>query len=482
MFKEDDSEYSSHDEQADEVPSAAASHQTSKKEAAEDEDWLGSSSDDENELITKQRQIVTAQADFLRELRDDDEHEKVTLLPDLDAPAVDYDEVEERVKAIILTLENMKTLGDQGVSRHECLERMIQDLMLLYGYNRFLLEKIISLMKIGEVLEFIKANDHERPRVIRTNTLKTSRKELQRVLNERGVRLDTLEGGWSKLGMIVYDAQVPLGSTPEYLAGHYMLQSPSSFMPVMALAPKPGMRVLDMCAAPGGKTTHMAQLMNNQGVIIANDINKDRAQSLIANIHRLGVFNTIVVNYQGTAFPTLMGAFDRVLLDAPCSGTGVIARDPTVKNTKSEADLQMLTKNQKELILAAFDSVTAGGGGELCYCTCSVLVEENEEVVDYLLRKRSAARCVPPKRLDKGLDEALTKGIKRYQGKIFDDSIVNCRRVYPHKMNMDGFFFAMIEVLPHKIDASQRPVDVPKGKPDTRTKKQKKFSKRMKGK
>ena len=382
MFKGDDSDYSSHDEEADEIPAAKAATKAAKPKADEDEDWLGSSSDDEaNELVTKQRQIVTAQADFLRELRDDDEHEKVTLLPDLSAPAVDYDEVEGRVKAIILTLENMKTLGDQGVSRHELVDRLIEDLRLLYGYNRFLLEKIISLLKIGEVLEFIKANDHERPRVIRTNTLKTSCRELQRVLNERGVRLDTLEGGWSKLGMIVYDALVPLGSTPEYLAGHYMLQSPSSFMPVMALGPEPGMRVLDMCAAPGGKTTHMAQLMRNQGVIIANDINKDRAQSLIANVHRLGVFNTIVVNYQGTAFPTLMGGFDKVLLDAPCSGTGVIARDPTVKNTKSEADLQMLTKNQKELILAAFDSVKAKGGGELCYCTCSVLVEENEGVV-----------------------------------------------------------------------------------------------------
>ena len=142
----------------------------------------------------------------------------------------------------------------------------------------------------------------------------------------------------------------------------------------------------------------------------------------------------------------------------------------------------MLTKVQKELILAAFDSVKAKGGGELCYCTCSVLVEENEAVIDYLLKKRSAARCVPPKRLAKGLDEELVKGIKRYEGKIFHDSIVNCRRVYPHKMNMDGFFFAMIEVLQHQVDADQRPTDVPKGKPDTRTKKQRKFSKRFRGK
>jgi ribosomal RNA methyltransferase Nop2 len=147
-------------------------------------------------------------------------------------------------------------------------------------------------------------------------------------------------------------------------------------------------------------------------------------------------------------------------------------------------DLQTLTRNQKELILQAFDSVKASGG-ELCYCTCSVLVEENEEVVDYLLRKRSAARCIPPptnNEEEKKFDSALIPGLTRYEGKIFHDSVKNSRRVYPHRLNMDGFFFALIKVLPHQVDATQTPTDVEKGKPDTRTKKQRKFSKRLRGK
>jgi ribosomal RNA methyltransferase Nop2 len=168
-----------------------------------------------------------------------------------------------------------------------------------------------------------------------------------------------------------------LGSTPEYLAGYYMLQSPSSFLPVMAMNPQPNTRVLDMCAAPGGKTTHIAQLMRNSGILVANDFNKKRTPALIANIHRLGVINTIVVNYDGRAFPKIMGGFDQVLLDAPCTGTGVIARDPSVKTNKSASDLELLTKTQKKLILHAYDSVKATGG-ILVYCTCSVLIEENE--------------------------------------------------------------------------------------------------------
>ena len=113
-----------------------------------------------------------------------------------------------------------------------------------------------------------------------------------------------------------------------------MLQAASSFLPVIALSPEPGERVLDMASAPGGKTTHMAALMENTGVIFANDANKVRTKSLTANIHRLGCKNVVVCSYDGREFPKVMGGFDRVLLDAPCSGTGVISKDASVKTNK----------------------------------------------------------------------------------------------------------------------------------------------------
>jgi ribosomal RNA methyltransferase Nop2 len=126
-----------------------------------------------------------------------------------------------------------------------------------------------------------------------------------------------------------------------------MLQAASSFMPIMSLAPQENEKVLDMCAAPGGKTTYigffivccivlifLAALMKNTGFLLANDANKDRCKSLVANCYRMGVKNVVVCSYDGRQFPGIMGGFDRILLDAPCSGTGVISKDPSVKVNK----------------------------------------------------------------------------------------------------------------------------------------------------
>jgi len=163
--------------------------------------------------------------------------------------------------------------------------------------------------------------------------LKTRRRDLAQGLVNRGVNLEPI-GKWTNVGLQVFESNVPIGATPEYLAGHYMLQAASSFLPVIALAPQPNERVLDMASAPGGKTTHMAALMQNTGVIFANDANKARTKSLTANVHRLGCKNVVVCSYDGREFPKVMGGFDRVLLDAPCSGTGVISKDPSVKVNK----------------------------------------------------------------------------------------------------------------------------------------------------
>jgi 25S rRNA (cytosine2870-C5)-methyltransferase len=185
---------------------------------------------------------------------------------------------------------------------------------------------------------------------IRTNTLRTRRKDLAQALINRGINLEPI-GKWTNVGLQVFESSVPIGertcgipmnplltrtegATPEYLAGHYMLQAASSFLPVIALSPQLNERILDMASAPGGKTTHIAALLQNTGVVFANDANKARTKSLSANVHRLGCKNVVVCSYDGREFPRVMGGFDRVLLDAPCSGTGVISKDPSVKMNK----------------------------------------------------------------------------------------------------------------------------------------------------
>ena len=330
------------------------------------------------------------------------------------------------------------------------MAQLIKDLALYYGYSEFMLNLILDIFPPAEAVEFLEANEVPRPVVIRTNTLKTRRRDLAQALINRGVNLDPL-GKWSKVGLQVFESQVPIGATPEYLAGHYILQSAASFMPVIALAPQENERVLDMASAPGGKTTYIAALMKNTGSVFANDPNPDRCKAIIGNVHRLGIHNTVVINYDGRSFPKVIGGFDRVLLDAPCSGTGVISKDASVKTNKSEKDIQMLSHLQKELILCAIDSVDANSktGGYLVYSTCSISVQEDEEVVNYALRRRPNVKLVPT-----GL-EFGTEGFVRHRDKRFHPSLKNTRRFYPHVHNMDGFFVAKFKKVSNVIPKVQ---------------------------
>lgn len=197
----------------------------------------------------------------------------------------------------------------------------------------FFYEMIKLLLMTLQAIEFFESNEMPRPVTIRTNTLRTRRKDLAQALINRGVNLEPI-GKWTNVGLQVFESSVPIGATPEYLAGHYMLQAASSFLPVLALKPQPGERILDMASAPGGKAAYVSALMQNTGVIFANDANKARTKSLTANVHRLGCKNVVVCSYDGREFPKVMGGFDRVLLDAPCSGTGVISKDASVKVNK----------------------------------------------------------------------------------------------------------------------------------------------------
>ena len=447
------------DEEEEEEPEFDQPSELDDEEDEADEedsdDYDESDDDDEMKVEKTSRKLQSKQAKMLKE-GEEEMHLNLTKTEKFQLPsgqeiekeaqgAPDLQIVQGRIREVIAVLQNFKTRREEGVDRQTYLNRLKKDLCTYYSYNEFMIEKFMQVFQITEIVEVLEANEVQRPVTIRTNSLKTRRRDLAQALISRGVNLDPV-GKWSKVGLVVYSATVPLGATPEYLAGHYILQGASSLLPVMALAPQVNGGVLDMASAPGGKTTHIAAIMNNTGMVLANDANKDRCKAVVGNCHRLGITNTVICNYDGRKLPKIMSGFDRVLLDAPCSGTGVISKDESAKMSKDDKDIHLCSHLQKELILAAIDCLDhkSKTGGYLVYSTCSVLPEENENVVDYVLRKRHV-KLVPT-----GLDFGV-EGFTKYREKRYHPSLNLCRRYYPHTHNMDGFFVAKIKKLSNKI-------------------------------
>jgi NOL1/NOP2/sun family putative RNA methylase len=300
-----------------------------------------------------------------------------------------------------------------------------------YGYDEWLVSRFLQY--VPNVREFLSKMETTPAQYIRVNTLKTSRADLVGRMLSKGFELKNTV---MPEVLAVQKAPLPTGATTEYLLGHYYIQDLSSCMAVDALDISPGQIVLDVAAAPGGKTTFMAQKMNNSGVIIALEPNERRARSMLFNLARCGVYNTCIFKTDGLFAGKLEMKFDRVLLDAPCSCEGVIAKDPTRKLSHTPQDVDYCSSMQERLIEAAASTVKPDG--IMVYSTCSFAPEENEMVVDRLLQNFGNITVEP---VANG-----SSGLTRFGDLKFDSQLKYAQRLYPHLHDTTGFFIARLRV------------------------------------
>ncbi len=271
------------------------------------------------------------------------------------------------------------------------------------------------------------------PTAIRVNTLHRDTHRFLGRLQQLGVKTEPVP--FSPDGFILQEDSLPLSHTLEFFNGDFQYQGISSQLPVLALNPKPGERVLDMAAAPGSKSTQIAALMKNRGQLFLNDVSRKRLQALNANTQKAGVLNHVLLNLGGEQMGTLFpNYFDKVLLDAPCSALGTLPAHPEIPVWWSEEKMKRLSGIQMRLLISAFKTLKPGG--ELVYSTCSFTPEENEMQILALLEK------YPMEILSLSLPgtESFFRGLTSYKGRAFPTEMERALRVLPHVHGIEGFF------------------------------------------
>lgn len=260
------------------------------------------------------------------------------------------------------------------------------------------------------------------------NGLQKPIKEVIEKLQKEGFVFEQIP--WSKNGFFVKKARFSIGSTTQYLLGHYSVQEAASQFPAIVFDPKEDEFVIDMCASPGMKTIQLASLMKNSGTIVACELKKERIESLKNNLERCNISNCIIINDDALNLDLKQKA-DKILLDAPCSGNFLTDKDWLKKRTLS--DFQKMSKIQKQLIEKAVDLLKSGG--ELVYSTCSMEPEEDEFVIDWALNNL-------PVELEKITASFGIPGLSDVFGKSLNNALSKTWRMHPPKT--EGFFVAKL--------------------------------------
>ncbi|QSG15354.1 RsmB/NOP family class I SAM-dependent RNA methyltransferase [Halapricum desulfuricans] len=285
---------------------------------------------------------------------------------------------------------------------------------------------------------FLSACERPLPSVVRVNTIKATVERAKRGLAEAGIELDPVE--WHPR-LFRLPADQPGANWP-YSHGWIHGQEEVSAIPATVLDPDPGERVWDATAAPGSKTTQLAALMDDRGLLVATDSNLGRLSALRSNTERLGVTNVAVTNEDArnhSLKPFGGEPYDKVLVDVPCSCEGTIRKNPDTLEEWSLGHVTGIADVQRAILERAIQ--TTREGGTVVYSTCTFAPEENEAVLDYAL---DAEDC---RLVEFELPLTYRDGVTEWDDEVFDPQVERAKRIYPHHNDTGGFFVAKLEVL-----------------------------------
>jgi tRNA (cytosine49-C5)-methyltransferase len=306
-------------------------------------------------------------------------------------------------------------------------------------------ERMRTLLPDKEDYEKFEQTIHTGPKnFVRCNTLKISPEELLSRLKKKW-EVEQPFAEYPEI-ILIKTNLLPgeLGNSLEHVLGYYYVQEVCSMMSVLALEPKPGELVLDLFASPGSKTTQMAAKMENNGTVVANDLNIGRIMILASNMEKCGVTNCVVTRNDAVALCSSLAKskfqkFDRILLDAPCSGEGTLRSSPKTFQMWNLKVVEKLSRQQKKFFALAIKLLKKDG--TLVYSTCTHAPEENEEIVSFALEN------FPVKIETLKLPLKCRPGISEWAGKKFHSSVSKTCRIYPHDNDSEGFFVSKFTLL-----------------------------------
>ena len=286
------------------------------------------------------------------------------------------------------------------------------------------------LMTADEFVEFVASFDCERTYGIRVNTLKISCKEFEKI-----APFDIFKVPWTRDGYYISSSAHP-GLHPYYHAGLYYIQDPSAMFPGKVVEAKAGERILDLCAAPGGKSIQVASGLKERGILVSNDVSNGRISSLMKNIELYGVRNSVITNdYPKDLLKCFPIYFDKILVDAPCSGEGMFRKDTKEVSSWESYKSDKCVSIQKEILECSYGMLKAGG--TIVYSTCTYNPNENERVVEWFLGKFPDTSLVNIEKVA-GMESGRTEWTKN------NTDMSGTARMWPHKLKGEGHFTAKI--------------------------------------